>query len=120
MRQNADSDNSFWSGRRDSVPVADTPNSVLEGEQLGLALKDAALERFEGDPWLVRARAAARDLLQHCDSIIIDDVRAVVGPPPRPNMAWPVFAIGCFEFAGYDRSPRPEGHYNRICRWRLA
>ena len=90
------------------------------GQQLGLQLKNAALERFAGDPWLVKARDAARDLLQHRDSIIIDDVRAVVGPPPRPNMAGALFLPKCFEFAGYDRSPRPEGHYNRICRWRLS
>ena len=92
------------------------------GQQLGLALKDAALDSFEDAPWLARARAAARRLLEQNGNtpIIIDDVRDVVGPPPRQNMAGPVFAIGCFEFAGYDRSPRPEGHYNRICRWRLS
>ena len=92
------------------------------GQQLGLQLKDAALASFEGDPWLPRARAAARRLLEQNGNtpIIIDDVRDAIGPPPRQNMAGPVFAIGCFEFAGYDRSPRPEGHYNRICRWRLS
>ena len=34
-------------------------NDPLEGRQLGLALKDAALARYEGESWLVRARAAA-------------------------------------------------------------
>ena len=97
-------------------------NSALEGQQLGLALRNAALERYEGESWLDEAREAARRLLEQNGNtpIIIDDVRDVIGPPPRQNMAGPVFAIGCFEFAGYDRSPRPEGHYNRICRWRLS
>ena len=92
------------------------------GQQLGLFRKDAALDSFEGESWLDEARKAARRLLEQNGNtpIIIDDVRDAIGPPPRQNMAGPVFAIGCFEFAGYDRSPRPEGHYNRICRWRLS
>ena len=91
-----------------------------EGVQKSLALKERALDRFEGDPWLIKAREAARSLLQHRDSIIIDDVRAVVGPPPRPNMAGALFLPKCFVFVEFDRSPRPEGHYNLIRRWKLA
>ena len=93
---------------------------MSSGQQLGLQLKERALDRFEGDPWLAMAREAARDLLKHRDSIIIDDVRAVVGPPPRPNMAGALFLPKCFVFVEFDRSPRPEGHYNLIRRWRLA
>ena len=92
------------------------------GQQLGLFRKQAALDGFEGESWLDEARKAARRLLEQNGNtpIIIDDVRDVVGPPPRQNMAGPVFAIGCFEFSGYDRSPRPEGQSNRSCKWRLS
>ena len=106
--------------RQSGARIPDAAPNSADGQQVGLDLKNRALAGFEGDPWLIRAREAARFLLQHRDSIIIDDVRAVVGPPPRPNMAGALFLPKCFVFVGFDRSPRPEGHYNLIRRWRLT
>ena len=93
----------------------------MTGQQLGLQLKERALDRFEGEGWLKRARAVACALLVDTDqSIIVDDVREWVGPPPRPNMAGGLFRPACFQFVGYTRSPRPEGHANLIGMWVLA
>ena len=94
---------------------------MLDGKQLGLALKERALDRFEGDPWLERARRAARGLLvnQGRDSVNIDDVRDLVGAPPRPNLAGAVFRKD-FRCVGNTISSKPEGHGNRIGMWVLA
>ena len=117
------------------------------GQQLGLALKDEALARFEGDPWLAKAREAARWLLggdQLCEcghtpgsheygpcscgecleyrpgSITIDDVLGMVGPPPRQNLPGAVFHVKGFKRVGYTTSSKPQGHGNPIGMWVLA
>ena len=94
---------------------------MLDGKQLGLALKERALDRYEGDPWLLNARVAARALLRwHPDrSVTIDDVQAAVGAPPRPNMAGSVFRVG-FKRVGYTTSKKAHGHGNPIGKWVLA
>ena len=103
----------------DSAP--DTSNSVLEDQQLSLALKERVLDEYEDDPWLARARRAARGLLvnQGRDSISIDDVLEVVGPPPRQNLPGAVFRKG-FERVGYTTTKKLHGHGNPIGMWRLA
>ena len=89
------------------------------GAQLGLQLRDAALDRFEGEAWLAKAREAARALCGRGEAVTIDDVQAEIGPPPRPNMAGGVFRVG-FQHVGYTTSSKPEGHGNKIGMWRLA
>ena len=89
-----------------------------EGQQLGLKLKEKALDRFEDRPWMERARLAAGNLCRTKHWATIDDVRAVVGPPPSANMAGGVFRTG-FVLVGYTTSSKPEGHGNKIGRWRL-
>lgn len=86
-----------------------------EGQQLGLALKDAVLDRMTG-PWLERARAVARQLGADRE-ITIDDVLAVVGPAPRQNLPGAVFRGRGFRAVGFDISSKPVAHGNRIRRW---
>ena len=94
----------------------------LHGQQLGLALKDEALARFEGDPWLAMAREAARQMLLASPAIplTIDDVLEMVGPPPRQNIAGAVFHIKGFRRVGYTTSKKPHAHGNLIGMWVLA
>ncbi len=89
-----------------------------DGQQLGLQLKEKALDRFEGRPWMERARAAARNLLTLQESVTIDDVRKVVGPPSSPNMAGSVFRAG-FKPVGRVLSNKAHGHGNVIRQWVL-
>ena len=92
------------------------------GQQLGLQLKDEALARFEGDPWLAMAREAARQMLLASPAIplTIDDVLEMVGPPPRQNIAGAVFHIKGFRRVGYTTSKKPHAHGNLIGMWVLA
>ena len=90
----------------------------MNGQQLGLQLKEKALDGFEGRVWMRRARLAAYSLAAYQDTTI-DDVRDIVGPPPSANMAGGVFRTG-FVLVGYTTSCKPEGHGNRIGKWRLG
>ena len=130
MTQKTHLRNQHWSGRRDSNPSAEAESLVAggdqhqlfpaQGQQLGLALKEKALDAFEGRPWLWRAREVANWLLRlhpECP-ISIDDVRYFVGPPPSANMAGAVFRRK-FMPVGRVVSDKPEGHGNLIRQWVL-
>lgn len=89
-----------------------------ESTQLGLKLKEKALDRFEGRPWMEQARSAAKSIWILKGSVTIDDVYDAIGPPPSANMAGGVFRTG-FVLVGYTTSCKPAGHGNRIGKWRL-
>jgi len=95
-----------------------------DGAAAGLALRDAALGRMSERPWVQRARNAARLILSANGNrpISIDNIYAAIGPPPEgsPNQAGCVFATKEFRLAGYTRSRKPEGHFNRIGLWERA
>ena len=90
----------------------------MDGQQLGLQLKEKALDRFEGRPWVEQARSAAKSIVILEGSATIDDVYDAIGPPPSANMAGGVFRTG-FVLVGYTTSSKPEGHGNKIGKWRL-
>ena len=90
--------------------------------QLSLALKERVLDEYEGDPWLAKARKAARLMLLtgFNEPVTIDDVLELVGPSPRQNLPGAVFRTGEFERVGYTTTKKLHGHGNPIGKWRLS
>lgn len=91
--------------------------------QLALDLRDAALDRLEGKyPTFVEAaRAVAVNVCLQKGYVTADDVRARIEIPPdvNHNVMGTLFRCSLFEDAGLHISEQPQGHGNRIRRWRL-
>jgi hypothetical protein len=84
--------------------------------------RDRILDLFEQSQpeYIVRARAAAMELCQRNGSATIDEVRAIVGDPPKePRVNGAVFSRKLFEKIGYESSNRAACHARPIARFRL-